>query len=60
MKKFFILFLFCLCFVLNQNLSAFADEEEAKTPPRKSQTKNFVNIKILLMKTELKKKKFLI
>lgn len=33
MKKFFILFLFCLCFVLNQNLSAFADEEEAKTPP---------------------------
>ena len=32
MKKFFILFLFCLCFVLNQNLSAFADEE-AKTPP---------------------------
>ena len=33
MKKLFILFLFCLCFVLNQNLSAFADEEEAKTPP---------------------------
>lgn len=32
MKKFFILFLFCLCFVLNQNLTAFADEEEAKTP----------------------------